>query len=126
MRMCLNRKVIVGLAVVAVGVLAVDPHVFTRVLPLLFFAICPLSMVLMMRGMSGNKSSGGMSGCSSMSNGNGAQAGATSIPVADPEVARLRAELDQLRAERSSSPSGRPALGLPVPGSARGDDPAIS
>ncbi|MHB1865562.1 MAG: hypothetical protein ACYCPS_05415 [Candidatus Saccharimonadales bacterium] len=126
--MCLNRKVIVGLAVVAVGVLAVDPHVFTRILPLLFFAICPLSMLLMMRGMSGNKASGGMGGmggCSSMSNGNGAQAGATSTPVADPEVARLRAELDQLRAERSSSRSERSALGIPGPGGAR-DDSAIS
>ena len=129
MRMCLNRKVIVGLVVVAVGVLAVDPHVFTRVLPFLFFAICPLSMLLMMRGMSGNKASGGMGGmggCSSMSNGNGAQAGATSAPAPDAEVARLRAELDQLRAERSSPLSEHPALGIPVPGGTRDDDSAIS
>lgn len=104
MRMCLNGKVIVGLAVVAISVLAVHPHVFTRVLPLLFFAICPLTMLLMKRGMSGNKASGGMGGCFSMSNGNGAQAGATSTPVADSEVARLRAEFDQLRTERSGTP----------------------
>jgi hypothetical protein len=117
LKCCLNRKVIIGLAVVAVGVLAVDPHVFTRVLPFLFFAICPLSMLLMMRAMSGNRSSGGMGSCSSMSNGNG-QPGAASAPAPDGEVARLRAELDQLRAEQPASRSERPALGLPVPGGA--------
>ena len=68
MRMCLNRKVLIGLAAVAVAVLAVDPHVFTRVLPFLFFAICPLSMLLMMRAMSGNKASGGMGGMSNYAN----------------------------------------------------------
>ena len=125
---CLNRKVIAALAVVAVAVFAVDPHIFGRIFPLLLFAICPLSMLLMMRAMSGNKASGGMggmSGCSSMSNGNGALAGTASGPQPDAEVARLRAELDQLRAERSSSRSTSPALGLPVPGGAH-DDPAIS
>ena len=124
LKCCLNRKVIIGLAVVAVGVLAIDTHVFTRVLPYLFFAICPLSMLLMMRAMSGNKSSGGMGGCSSMSNGNG-QTGTTSASAPDAEVARLQAELDQLRAQRSASSSEHPALGLPVPGGAH-DDAAVS
>ncbi|MHB8378326.1 MAG: DUF2933 domain-containing protein [Acidimicrobiales bacterium] len=100
MRMCLNRKVLIGLAVVAVSVLAVDPHVFTRVLPYLFFAICPLSMLIMMRAMSGKKASGEMNGCSSMSNRNDAHASATSAPTSDAEVVQLRAELDELRAER--------------------------
>ncbi|MDA8360126.1 MAG: hypothetical protein M0Z95_28375, partial [Actinomycetota bacterium] len=65
-----------------------------------------------------------MSGCSSMSNGNG-RPGATSVPAPDAEVARLRAELDQLRAERPASRSERPALGLRVPGGAH-DDAAVS
>ncbi|MDA8285352.1 MAG: DUF2933 domain-containing protein [Actinomycetota bacterium] len=114
MRCCLNRKVIIGLAVVAVGVLAVDPHLFGRVLPLLLVAICPLSMVLMMRGMSGNKvSSGQTAGISG------------SHPGFDAEVARLRAEVDQLRAERSS-PFPEPAFGIPTPGGASDDAPAAS
>lgn len=114
MRCCLNRKVIVGLAVVAVGVLAVDPHLFSRVLPLLLVAICPLSMLFMMRGMSGNKASSGQMGVTSASE-----------PGFDVEVTRLRAEVDQLRAERSS-PRPEPALGFPVPGGGREDDPAVS
>jgi hypothetical protein len=127
LKCCLNRKVIIGLAVVAVGVLVADPHIFTRVLPYLFFAICPLSMLLMMRAMSGNRASGGMGGmggCSSMANGNG-QPGVTSALAPDAEVARLQAELDQLRAQRSASSSERPALGLPVPGGVH-DDAAVS
>jgi len=51
--LCFNKKVIGGLAAVALGTLVVAPQVFGRVLPLLFVLACPLSMVLMMRGMSG-------------------------------------------------------------------------
>jgi len=112
---CLNRKVIAGLAVVAVVVLAIDPHLFGRVFPLLLFAICPLSMLLLMRAISGKKASGGMSSCSSMPNGPATQAGTTSTP--DDAMARLRAEVDQLRASRGSGPlvssgtSNGPAVG---------------
>lgn len=52
--MCFNKKVIVGLAVVAVGVVIAAPDLLLRALPLLILAACPLSMVLMMRGMGGN------------------------------------------------------------------------
>lgn len=58
MRMCLNRKIVIGFCIAAVGVLVVDPHVFTRVLPLLLISTCPLSMLFMLRSMSGNKASG--------------------------------------------------------------------
>lgn len=95
---CLNPKVIGGLALVAVGVLIVSPHAFGRALPLLLGLICPLSMVGMVVMMA-----------------RGAKAGPPSTDdqeaVSDrrAEVARLRAEVQQLRqsqAADSISPSG--------------------
>lgn len=55
MGMCLNKRVLVGLGVVALGVLAVAPRLLGAAGPLLLFAACPLSMVFMMRGMSGSR-----------------------------------------------------------------------
>ena len=52
--MCLNWKVLAGLAVVGLLVLVVAPQFIGVALPLLLVAACPLSMVFMMRGMSGN------------------------------------------------------------------------
>ena len=46
---CINRKVVAGLAVVAVILLA--PSLVGAVLPVLLLAACPLSMLFMMRGM---------------------------------------------------------------------------
>ncbi len=47
--MCFNWKVLAGLGAVAVGLLVVAPGLVVGALPLLFFAACPLSMILMMR-----------------------------------------------------------------------------
>lgn len=51
--MCMNWKVVAGLAVVGLGVWAVAPNLIGAALPFLILAICPLSMVFMMRGMGG-------------------------------------------------------------------------
>ena len=48
--MCFNKRVVGGLAVVALGMLVVAPGVFRAALPLLVMSACPLSMVFMMRG----------------------------------------------------------------------------
>ena len=48
---CLNWKVVAGLALVAVGVWLLAPHLIGAALPLLIVAACPLSMLFMMRGM---------------------------------------------------------------------------
>ena len=52
--MHLNGKVLLGLGGVALAVLAIAPQAFGSILPLLILAICPLSMVFMMRGMAGH------------------------------------------------------------------------
>jgi hypothetical protein len=123
--MCLNRKVLIGLAAVALGFFAFDPSLLDHAFPLLLFAICPLSMVFMMwgmrktggmQGMSGNGQSCGMSsgsmgtmgmGQTGMDMGQPGVARPGSVP--EDEVARLRAEVDQLRAERATRTQGEGA-----------------
>lgn len=56
MRFCLDRRVLLSLGAVALGVLVFAPSAFGRALPFLAFAACPLSMLLMMRAMSGGRS----------------------------------------------------------------------
>ena len=50
-KMCLHPKVIAAMVAVAAGVWLVAPGWFTAALPILFLAICPLSMLLMMKMM---------------------------------------------------------------------------
>jgi hypothetical protein len=51
--MCLNWKVVAGLAVVALAVVVVAPQYIWATLPLLIVVACPLSMIFMMRGIHG-------------------------------------------------------------------------
>ena len=80
---CFNRNVLIGLGVVALGVLALRPEAIGAALPVLALLACPLSMVFMMRGMN--------------------RAEPAAPETTDPEVVRLRAEVDQLRAELSDT-----------------------
>lgn len=48
LKKCLNPKLLVGLGVIAIGILLFAPRLFASALPLLILAACPLSMVLMM------------------------------------------------------------------------------
>lgn len=64
LKCCINPKVIAGLVVVGAGVYAFAPQAFAAALPLLVFAICPLSMVLMMGMMMGGNKESGSSGSS--------------------------------------------------------------
>lgn len=91
--MRLNRNVVVGLALGGLAVLLVAPSALSRVLPLLFVAACPLSMLFMMKAMSGGRSQDTTAPAPSGAMGQAEVAAAN-------EAARLRAELDQLKAER--------------------------
>jgi hypothetical protein len=51
--MCINKKVVIGLAGAGVVLYLVAPGAIGAALPLLLLAICPLSMIVMMRAMSG-------------------------------------------------------------------------
>lgn len=97
--MCLNRKVVGGLAVAALAVLVLAPAAFNRALPLLVAAACPLGMLLMMRGAS--------RACQRTKD-EADQADAGSTPDAAAEIARLREEVEELRAGRTA-PSSPPS-----------------
>ena len=53
LRMCLNWKVIGGLSVVGLGIWLVAPNLIAAAIPLLLIAVCPVSMLLMMKAMGG-------------------------------------------------------------------------
>lgn len=84
---CLNWKVIAALAAVGVGLYALVPGLAVAAVPLLVLAVCPLSMLLMMRAM------GSMGSCKTKDDTTGTNSD---------ELAQLRAEVAALRAERQS------------------------
>lgn len=51
MRFCLNRWVLAGLVLAALALWALAPNLVAAALPLLILAACPLSMLLMMKGV---------------------------------------------------------------------------
>lgn len=58
LRMCLNWKVLAGLALVAGGVWIYRPDLLGSALPILLLAACPLSMLWMMRSMGHDEHAG--------------------------------------------------------------------
>lgn len=57
LRMCLNWKVIAGLALVGLSLWAVAPNLLIGALPILLIAVCPLSMMFMRGMQDGQKAS---------------------------------------------------------------------
>ncbi len=83
--MCFNKKVVAGLAVAAIAVAIVAPSWIGATLPLLILAACPLSMIVMMRFMSGQQPPNDASS------------------HVEAELASLRSELAQLRNESTAA-----------------------
>ena len=92
--MCLNWKVLTGLAAVGLLVLVVAPQFIGVALPLLLVAACPLSMLFMMRGMSGN----------GIANQTASQT--TQLPAGgstrDEQLAELQSRLSSVQAEQAA------------------------
>ena len=86
LKMCLNWKVLAGLAVLGAGIYAFTPDLAAAALPFLLLAICPLSMLFMMKGMQGDGGEGDESQSPEM------DAGLTR----DERLARLRTEQTNL------------------------------
>ena len=93
--MCLNWKVLAGLAVVGLIVLVVAPQFIWAALPILLVAACPLSMLFMMRGMSGN----GNVAASQPSQMQGEQLPAVGL-TRDEHLAALKSRMSNMQAEQ--------------------------
>ncbi len=92
-KMCLNPKAVVFLVAIGIAVAVLAPAAALRILPLLFLAACPLSMLL-------------MSGA--MMRGHQTSAGAKVAPPdqSEDELAKLRREVESLKAKVSTDSSG--------------------
>ena len=107
--MCLNRKVLGGLVAAGLALFLLAPSSLGRFAPLLVALACPLSMVFMMRTMSGGR-------CERPGS-----EGTPAAGMAEAEIVRLRAEVDQLRAE-IAGPDSVPSA-APEPDAVRADQP---
>ena len=95
---CFNKRVLIGLGVVALGVLAVSPRLLGAIFPLLFMAACPLSMLFMLR----DKEHGGRSSCGGRQqpgDGTAENKGTPGGPDRAAEIRELEEEVNRLRAE---------------------------
>jgi len=111
LKMCLNWKVLIP---VAAGVLLLTVTVpgFTSVLPvLLFLAVCPLMMFLMMRGMMGGTPTGAPP--------DAPQAEPTAGSNANATAAELRVEQAQLNRRLAALEAGQSPGTLEAPGPRR-------
>lgn len=90
-RCCFDKRVLVGLGVVAALVFVVAPGRAVAALPVLIGLVCPLSMLLMMRGMNGGRIP--------------AEVAESVESGREQELARLRQEIDDLQA--ALRPPGR-------------------
>jgi len=105
--MCFDWRVIAGLAAVGVAVFILAPGLVAAALPLLLVAACPLSMLLMMRGMGKHDPAAGVTLAPRF---------ATRDLPTERRQAQLRTELASLQARQSDLHRELAALEIdPVP-----------
>ena len=97
--MCMNKRALVGLGAGIGGLLLVNPAWGAAALPLLVFALCPLMMFVMMRGMGGAGST-----CEKPSS--PSAEGLAAAESADERIASLQAQLRELKAAQAASEAG--------------------
>lgn len=103
LKCCLNPKVLIGIAVVAIGVILLAPDLISRAFPWLLALVCPLSMLLMMGSMA---KMGGTQDSAQTSTPGPANAGAILPDVSVSPRARLallRAQLQVLEEQRATT-----------------------
>lgn len=103
MRMCFDKRVLVGLGVVAVALLAFAPQTLGAAAPFLVMAACPLSMVVMMRAMNGRDrcATPETQHTSAAPVADTSPAPAPTHVDAEPHLRELEEEVNRLRAELS-------------------------
>jgi Protein of unknown function (DUF2933) len=99
--MCLNWKVVAGLAVVGVIVGIVAPKLLLGAIPLLILAACPISMLFMM---------GGMKGARETQNAVPLSPPHIEGPSREEQIASLQAQLEALSAEAAEPESQQPSI----------------
>ncbi len=97
LKMCLNWRVMVALAATGVLIYVVAPNLVAAALPFLMLAICPLSMLFMMRSM-GHGAGGGQ--C----DGHGEPSPKTNAAnlTREQQVAELKSELSEVQARQAA------------------------
>jgi hypothetical protein len=111
LKMCLNWKVIAGVAVAGIGTYLYAPGFAVAALPFLILAICPLSMIFMMRAMGNMNGDGEKSGVACATGGN-------KTASREEELAELKSqqrELGDQIATMEEEATEAPAAGQPVP-----------
>lgn len=97
--MCINKRVVIGVGLVAVALLALAPRSLVAFAPFLVMAICPLSMLFMVRRMDGRREA---------SEASEAEVPAPAASVGG-EVRVLQEEVDRLQAELALRGDSQPA-----------------
>jgi hypothetical protein len=105
-RCCFDKRIWIGLGVLAAGLLIADPRLGWVALPVLAGLACPLSMLLAMRGM---RRGTGVAAAGAGQAAAGAAAGGRAA-----EIARLRREIGLLKAQAGAdqaAPARRSSAG---------------